>query len=166
MLPSLGVLASRRNSADREVPVSGTLTELLQDADKRAAVVKDGVRFIEEEVGRKRGLSGVALKGGYKTVKRIRPGIIAAALNKLLPHFAPAIDPFYERGREEGSVRAYFELHKSDIADAMLSVTDKRAENADNRVMRRAYKGLRGTAKRHTEEAVPGLGDLIKRHVG
>ena len=145
--------------------MSSTLVEVLDDPEKRAAVVKDGVAFIHDEVSRKRGLSGAALKAGYKAVKRIRPGIIAAALGKLLPAFAPEIDPFFAKAREAGDVRAFFSAHRAEIADALLTVTDSRAEHATNRVMKRAYKGLRGAAKRHTEEAMPGLGDLIARHV-
>lgn len=143
-----------------------TLVEILNDPTKKNSVVADGVGLIESEVASKSGMRGYALKAGYKTVKKIRPGIISAALGALLPEFAPAVDPYYAKGRETGDVQGYFRANAPEIADALLSVTDARAERANNRVMKRAYSGLRGQAKSHVEDAMPGLAGLIAKHVG
>ena len=143
-----------------------SLVDVLNDGAKARAVVADGVVMIEEEVASKGGLSGLAIKAGFKTVKAIKPGIMGEALGHLLPDFAPTLDPFYEKAKAQGDVRAYFTKHADAIADALLGVTDKKRERAKNAVMRRAYDGLRPQAKKHTAEAMPRLADLIKKHVG
>lgn len=143
-----------------------SLVEVLADPARRRAVVTDGVQLIEEEVASKGGLSGAALKAGYKTVKKLKPGIIALALEKLLPEFAPKVDPFYARGKAEGDVKRHFREHAGDIAEALLSVTDAKARNANNPMIARVYHGLRGQAHAHTAAAVPRLADLITKHVG
>ena len=143
-----------------------TLVEVLQDPTKKAAVIRDGVALIESEVSRKRGVSGLALKAGYKTVKALKPGIIPHMLGKLLPDFAPVVDPFYAKARETGNVGAYFRSNTRSIAEALLGVTDEKAKSAENRVMLKVYGRLRSQARGHVEEAVPGLARLVQTHVG
>ena len=99
-----------------------TLVETLNDPTRADAVVRDGVLFIEKEVRSKSGLRGMALKGGYKAVRKIRPGIIEDALGSLLPRFAPAIDPHYAKAKGEGDVRSYFVRNADTIAESLLGV--------------------------------------------
>jgi hypothetical protein len=142
-----------------------TLVDVLKDPMRSRAVVADGVRMIDDEVHAKGGLSGLALKAGYKAVRTIKPTIIEEALGILLPEFAPAIDPFLTKGRAEGDVRAYFRRNDHAIANALLGVTDRKRKNSKNPIIRRAYDGLRPQAERLTAEAVPRLADMIVRHV-
>ncbi len=144
----------------------GALTDVLKDPQRLAAVARDGARLVEEEVGRKSGMRGMALKAGYKTVRALRPDIVEHALERLLPEFAPEVDPFYESGAATGAVEPYFARHAGEIAEALLGVTDRRAARAQNRVIKRAYEGLRAQAKGHVEEAMPGLARLVRKHVG
>lgn len=141
------------------------LTTALQDPSVRAAVAADGAALVEQEIAQKRGLRAAALKAGFKTIKKIKPGIIPEAMSMLLPQFAPVIDPHYAKGLAEGDVDGYFVRHRSEIADALLSVTDARADRARQRVMKKVYFSLRSQAKAHTEAAVPKLSGLIQRHV-
>lgn len=142
-----------------------TLVDVLKDPARSRAVVADGVRMIDDEVHARGGLSGLALKAGYKAVRTIKPTVIEEALGMLLPEFAPAIDPFVIKGRAEGDVRAYFKKNDHAIATALLGVTDRKRKNSKNPVIKRAYDGLRPQAERLTVEAVPRLADMILRHM-
>lgn len=146
--------------------MSQSLVDALNDPTTRSAVIDDTVELIESEVRSKSGLRGTAIKAGFKTVKKIQPGMIPAAVDKLLPHFAPAVDPHYAKAVEAGDPRGYFTRNADSIAEALLAVTDDKAQRADNAVMKKVYKGLRGQAKQHTAAAMPALADLIQRHVG
>ena len=46
------------------------------------------------------------------------------------------------------------------VADALLAVTDRRAEKASGPLLK-AYRRLRSTAKEHVKAAVPGLARTI-----
>ncbi len=142
-----------------------TLMEVLSDPTRKAAVIADGARLIEDEVGTKSGLSGLALKAAYRTVLSVRPGIIHAALGHLLPEFAPAIDPMYAKALASGDTTAWFKANATAVAEALLAVTDARARRAENRVLQTAYQGVRGQAQAHVVAAVPGLARLLDRHV-
>jgi hypothetical protein len=141
------------------------LTEILQDDGLRDRFLDGGVALIESEVARKRGLQGMALKAGFRTLKAVRPGILRAALEMLLPHFAPAVEAHFAAGQEQGDVAGYFAGHASEVAEAMLQVTDERAKRATNPVLKRTYTTLRGQAHTHTTEAMPGVGRLLATFV-
>ncbi len=142
-----------------------SLVEALVDPARQQAVVADCERLVESEVANKRGVRGLAVKAGFKTVRRVRPGFIRQVIRVLLPEFAAAVDPFHAAALERGAdVEADFRSRASDIADALLAVTDRRAARADNRVVLKAYRTLRGQAKGHVASAVPGLARIVVRH--
>jgi hypothetical protein len=143
----------------------GSLAATIQDDSKRRAVVDDCVQLIEAEVGSKGGISGIAIKAAYKTVKNLRPGMIPMAMNHLLDEFAAKIDPLWQECQTSGaSPRTFFSSRKDQVADALLSITDQRRDHSDNRVMVGAYNQLRPRAVGYIGEATPRLADLIARH--
>lgn len=142
-----------------------TLEEALRDPARRQAVIAGGAALVEAEVARKRGLSGAAIRTGFLAVRRFDPSFVPRALGSLMPEFAPAIDPLYATARESGDVVRWFASHAGEIADALLGVTDARAERADHAVLLRVYRRLRGRAREHVIEAVPGLARLVLEHV-
>lgn len=146
--------------------MADSLVAVLADPTTRTAVIRDSEKLLEAEVASKSGLRGAAVRAGFKALKKIKPGIVPAAIGKLLPAFAPVIDPFYAEGVQKGDVRGHFTREADRIADALLGVTDAKAADADNRVMKKIYGGLRGQAQQHTAAAMPAVADLIVRHVG
>lgn len=142
-----------------------TLEEALQDPERRRAVIAGGATLVEAEVASKRGLSGVAIRTGFATVQRFDPTFVPRALASLMPEFAPAIDPLFATARESGDVERWFVAHAGQVADALLSVTDARAERADHRLLLQVYRKLRGRAREQVMQAAPGLARLVLEHV-
>jgi hypothetical protein len=50
------------------------------------------------------------------------------------------------------------------VADALLGVTDDRAAGSRRDSVKKVYGKLRPQAKKHVEEALPRLGELIDQH--
>ena len=142
------------------------VSEALLDGNKKAGVVTDCCKLVDEEVASKSGLSGLAVKAGYAAVKGIKPGFIPEVVEKLLPEFAKQLDPLWEEGTEKGNPTDFFVSNRSRVADALLSVTDAKAKGAKSGVVRGTYDKLRGSAKKNVEEAVPRLAQLLQRHAG
>jgi hypothetical protein len=143
------------------------LSDVITSEDKRAAVVSDCLELLDREVDDKGGLSGLAIKAGYKAVQGVRPGFVKAVLNDLLPQFAKAVDPIHDEAKAAGKpVADHFIAQKARVADALLAITDRRAEKTKFALMRATYDRLRGTAKTNVETAVPRLGRLIEKHAG
>jgi len=141
------------------------MQEVLADQAKRKTLIEDCAQLIDDEVKRKGGISGMAIKTGYKMVKGFKPGFIPRTVDALLDDFASALQPVAQEAQEKGkSVGAYFIQEKSRVADNLLGITDKRAERSSHKTIKNAYEKLRPTAKKHVEEAVPGVGRLIEKY--
>jgi hypothetical protein len=141
-----------------------SLADAINEPSKKSAVVADCCKLVEEEVADKGGISGFAVKAGYRAVKGIKPGFIAEVVEKLLPEFASSLDPIWEEGKNAGNASNHFTSHRAKVADALLSVTDEKAKHAKSAVVRSTYETLRGSAKKNVEEAVPRLAKLLEKH--
>jgi len=143
-----------------------TLNELLTAPARRSRVVEDCVFLIEDEVKRKGGLSGLAIKAAFGAVKTVKPGFIAEAVDNLLDDFASRLDPYYQSHQQAGgrSLPDHFNSNPGAIADSLLGITDDRAQHAKNAMVKKSYEKLRPTAKKHVEEAVPAIGRLVEKH--
>jgi hypothetical protein len=142
-----------------------SLVDALTGEAKKKDVVRDCCELIDAEVKDKGGISGLAIKAGYGTVKGIKPGFVEKAVEDLLPEFAKALDPLQEEAKGAGQgVASYFEKNASKVADALLAITDAKAQRAKSGVAKGAYEKLRGSAKKNVEQAVPRLGRLVEKY--
>jgi len=144
-----------------------TLRELLAGPDKRPALIADALGVLDAEVADKSGLSGIAVKTAFKVVKGISPGFLREVVDHLLDDFLDALDPLYQEALKSGvAPRQHLQANPGRVADALLGITDRRAQRAKNQMVKATYEKLRGQAKKHVEAAVPRLGELFQRHAG
>lgn len=141
------------------------LAEILTQPDVRPKVVQACASLIDAEVATKSGIAGLAVKAGYKLVKTIKPSMIPDVVDKLLPEFAEAMQPFYDESSRDVAARgvtpaeafaARLGQDPARAAAALLTVTDRRAEKASG-PLKKTYSRLRDTAGTHVEAAIPGL---------
>jgi hypothetical protein len=141
----------------------GHLSAHPLDPQHREAVVADANWMIDAEVRRAPGLSGLAIRSAYRPMSGVRPGLVAGAVEGLLCPLADQLDPFHHllAGKPPGRV---FADVRTSVADALLSISDDRAERTTYPTLRRAYRQVRGSARRHVQSAGPALADLITAH--
>jgi hypothetical protein len=141
------------------------LTDALTGAANKNAVVEDCLSLIDAEVADKGGLTGLAIKAGYKTVQGIKPGFVRQVVTDLLPEFAVALEPIYQEARTSGhGVREHFSSNTARVADALLTITDDKAKRSKSGMVKGTYEKLRGSAKKNVEAAVPRLAAMIEKH--
>jgi hypothetical protein len=145
-----------------------TLKDVLLTPEKRPAVVADCEQLVEDEVQSKGGVSGAAIKIAFKTVKAVKPGIIREVVDGLLDDFVGRMEPFYAQYQQNpnghSGIESYANARGSEIADALLGVTDDRAQRSKNRTLKSAYEKLRPMGKKQVEAAMPRLGRVLTRH--
>jgi len=142
-----------------------TLKETLTVPGQRPKVIDDCVRVIEEEVESKGGLTGLAVKGAFALVKAVKPGFVAEAVDHMLDDFVDKLEPFVAEARIKNEpVGPYLNARASDVAEALLSISDARAARAKNQALKGAYGKLRPSGKKHVEAAVPRIGRLIAKY--
>jgi hypothetical protein len=54
---------------------------------------------------------------------------------------------------------------KSEVANALLSVTDDRAKKVENKTIKKAYDSLRPQAEKHVSEAMPNSTRMMGKYV-
>jgi hypothetical protein len=142
-----------------------TLKEQLSTGEKRQRVIDDACHVLDQEVADKSGLTGLAIKGAYKLVQGIKPGFVRQVVDHLLDDFLGAVDPVYQEAVATG-VRPgeHLKANAGRVADALLAVTDAKAQRADNAAIKKTYEKLRPSAKKQVEAAAPRLADMLERH--
>jgi len=144
-----------------------SLTDVLTNPEKKEAVIDDCVALIDAEVADKGGISGLAIKAGYSAVKGVKPGFVRHAVSDLLPEFATALDPIFQEAKTKSAAAAdHFTANTSRVADALLAITDAKAQRSKSKVVKGTYDKLRSSAKKNVEAAVPRLGKMVDKYAG
>ena len=144
-----------------------TLLEKLPLPDKREEIVNECVVLLDSEVKKKKGMSGLAVKAGYKVLKSFKPGAVYEVVNGLLDDFIVALEPYHAKycdSATQPTFGTYLTDHSQDVADALVKVTDQRAENSKHKALARGYFKLRPTAVRNVSDGVPGLASILDKH--
>ncbi len=141
------------------------LRERLGSGEKRQQVIDDACRVLDEEVADKSGLAGIAVKTAYALVKGIKPGFIRQAIDHLLDEFLDAMSPIVEEAEQRKVAPGSLVLQDpARLANALLTITDRRAQKAESGVVRKSYEKLRPAAQKHVEAAVPRLARMLDKH--
>jgi hypothetical protein len=142
-----------------------TLTDILLVPGNRPKVIADCVQLINEEVESKGGLSGLAVKGAFALVKAVKPGFVPEAVDHMLDDFVKRLEPFWADAQAKNEpVGPLMSGRAPEVADALLAISDERAQRAKNPNLKKAYDKLRPTGKKHVEAAVPRVGRLIQKY--
>ena len=117
----------------------------------------------EQEVGDKKGLTGLAVKGAFKAVKTFNPNIIESVIDVLLDDFVAQLSPTYENftSQMRQTWRATVQ-HNQQIANALLAITDRRADKSKI-VLVKACGKLRPQGER-CQGSVPRIAALLVKH--
>lgn len=146
-----------------------TLKEILQEPRVYPRIVEDCLNVLDDEVSKKSGLSGMAIKGAYKVLKGLQNGrILRKAVEALLPEFVEKLEPHYLKYSQEkdpGSWEVFLRPRYETIAYELLEVTDAKVKRTQERALRSAYEKLRPRAHREVVASLPALARMMERHL-
>ena len=137
--------------------MAATLQEILLAPDTQPKVIADCYTLIEQEVSDKSGISGTAVKLAYKTVNTFLPGHVRYMVESLLPQMMDKLEPYWADFNTSGGSEFgdYLAKRGEEVSQALLSVTDARAEASGRPTVIKAYGTVRGSAVKHVEAALP-----------
>ena len=146
--------------------MSATLREILLAPDTEPNVTADCLKLIEQEVSAKSGVSGTAVKLAYKTANAFASGYLQHMVESLLPDLADKLEPYWADFAASGAsgFGDYLVKRGDEVSEALLSVTDRRAEVCERPAILKAYRAVRGGAAKHVAAALPNLGILIQKY--
>lgn len=146
-----------------------TLKMIVSEPGVHQAVLKDSQRVLDDEVSKKSGLSGFAIKGAYKLAKSVQGGkALEKVIEILMPDFIDKFEPYFEKYQKEGATGAfasYLAPHFDTLADQMLSITDGRVKEIESSMARNTYAKLRPKAKKEVVASLPGLARMIDKYI-
>lgn len=148
--------------------VATTLKDMLLTEEVRPRLVDDCCSLLDRQVAAKKGLSGMAIKGAYKTVKAIKPGFVRGVVNVLLDDWVDRLEGFEAQRVASGTSAGLSEYvigRKTDVAQALVAVTDERADGTRHKTAKKLYFRLRPSALSNVEEAIPDLARLVETYV-
>jgi hypothetical protein len=143
------------------------LADKLPLPDKRDEIVDACLRLLEDEVRKKRGVSGLAVKAGFKMMKAFKPGAVRNAIDAMFDEFIEALEPHhtdFEGDDGGGTFGAFMKTRSGRIAEDLVGVTDRRADTSKHKTLVKGYRKMRPSAVRNVDEAVPGLADVMDRY--
>jgi hypothetical protein len=143
------------------------LADLLLTPKQRPGLIKNCASLIDNEVHAKTGLTGLAVKGAFALVKKVKPGIIQDAIERLIDDFVSVLEPSYITFKEEehSEFDAFLCTRPLEIADQLLAVTDRRIQKANIAVIQKAYQKLRPSGEKYVAQAVPGLAKILASYI-
>ena len=147
------------------------LKERLGTEPVRARMIDDCVALIEEQVKNKGGLSGIAIRTAYSTIKTIKKGFVGEVVDSMLDDWLQQLQPHYDtwangaKGQGNAKFSDFLVARSDEVAESLLAVTDRRAENTKHKTAKKAYLKMRGSAKNNVVEAIPDLGRMFERRI-
>jgi hypothetical protein len=145
-----------------------SLQDKLLTPANRPSLIRDCGRLVDEEVDKKSGLTGLAIKAAFRTVKAVKPGFIEHVIDGLLDEWVAKLDGHFQRYVEAGSqgtFGAFASKDASAVAEKLLEVTDGRAHKVEHKTVATLYQKLRPNAKDHVVTSVPGLGRVVDKYL-
>jgi hypothetical protein len=83
----------------------------------------------------------------------------------MLNDFVTRLEPFWADAQAKYEpVGPLMNSRAPQVADALLAISDERAQTSKNQNLKKAYDKLRPTGKKHVEQAVPRIGRLIQKY--
>ena len=148
--------------------MAATLRDTLLAPDVQPQVVADCEALVNGEVATMSGISGTAVKLAYKTANTFASGYLRAMVELLAPDMIIQLEPYWAdfAASGAGDFGDYLVKHGDEVSEALLSVTDKRAETSTRPTILKAYKTVRGGASKHVTAALPALGRLVQKYAG
>ncbi|MCA9515544.1 MAG: hypothetical protein KC635_11415 [Myxococcales bacterium] len=144
-----------------------TLAARFLEPEVRPLVVKDCCAILDRQVAEKKGLSGIAIKGAFKAVKAIKPGFVPGVVDALLDEWVEKLSQFEARHASSGAAgtfETYLVEHRKEVSEALIEVTDLRAQTTKHKTAKKFYERLRPSALANVEEAIPELAQLVTKY--
>lgn len=129
---------TRNSRSGMRVKTVGTLGVALTDPAVRPRVVDACCSLVDAEVAARSGVTGLAVRAGYRAVSSIRPRMMRDAVDHLLPDFAAALEPLHAEA-PGSAFEPHLRSNGGRAAEALLDVMDGRVEHAKSAITHKTY---------------------------
>ncbi|MDD7582047.1 DUF6918 family protein [Corynebacterium sp. 32222D000AT] len=143
------------------------LSPLLKEP-RRNSTVSDLEKLADKIIDSQTGISGFALKAALKAATKVRPNVLAQAIDRLLPDVLGELEGYWQEfsGSNSDDFGVFLAPRSQQVTDSLLAVADQHAEKVNNATLAKAYQSLRGKAAGLLEPYVTDMGQILQRNLG
>lgn len=142
-----------------------TLGGVLLAPERLQSLRSDSLRLLEYKVQNSPGLKGMALRSGLSLLKSTRADLLPRAVNRLLPVFITALEPYYAQccsaaapqALAPGDFSAFLLQRRAAVVDTLMQSADALATGSQNSTVHSFYTRLRSTIRSEIDGALPTL---------
>jgi hypothetical protein len=140
-----------------------SLVEKLAKDPVRQVMITDCVELIDAQVKQK----GFVIKSAYATIKAIKKRFVPEVVDGMLDEWLDKLQPYYDKwsANKTSTFTDHLVARGDEVAEALLSVTDGRAEKTSHTTAKKMYGRMRDGAKKNVIEAIPALAHMIEKHL-
>lgn len=143
------------------------LSPLLKEP-RRNSTISDLEKLADKIIDSQTGISGFALKAALKAATKVRPNVLAQAIDRLLPDVLGELEGYWQEFSDSNSddFGVFLSPRSQQVTDSLLAVADQHAEKVNNATLAKAYQNLRGKAAGLLEPYVTDMGQILQRNLG
>ena len=144
-----------------------TLADVLLAPARRDALVADLAVLVETHIARRSGLRGATLRAGMAAVRRKLPDAVPRTVTRLLPDLVAALEPLHARSTARSGAEFARSLKgdRAAVAETLMGIADARVARSTHATVKAFYARFRATAEHEAEDLIPGLADVLARHL-
>ena len=144
-----------------------SLAQRLIQNHRREQLIDEVSDLVHFQVENQTGLRRLGLKAAIAVLNAIQSNAVRHVVSDLLPKFADALDPlFQEFHRSSGrDFSDFLRQHPEETVNALISVTDERAESFGHAAVSKVDARLRPTAENEVRAALPALSIILANHL-
>ena len=145
-----------------------SLSSILLAPERKEAAIADLAKLLESALSNRGGISGVAIRTSVSMLKAAKPDVLQRGAARMLPKFAAALQPLFDRYQSAGGgdFAAFLGNNATEATKALADAADQLMATSQNATARSLYEKFRGGAEKDIAAMVPQVGKLIQHYTG
>ncbi|OFM04428.1 hypothetical protein HMPREF2724_02615 [Corynebacterium sp. HMSC071F07] len=142
------------------------LSQLLEEPT-RTSVVTALVSLVDNTVSEQSGITGMAIKGAVAAAKKVDADIVSKGINRTLPDLLGEMESYWQEfdSSPQEDFGTYLAGNNKEVADSILGVADRNADQVNNPALVKTYNSLRNKIAKIIEPQVPELARILQKHM-
>lgn len=154
------------HSGFSKITAMSNLSQLLEEPT-RTSVVTALVSLVDYTVSEQSGITGMAIKGAVAAAKKVDADIVSKGINRALPDLLGEMESYWQEFETspQEDFGTYLAGNDKAVADSILGVADRTADQVNNPALVKTYNSLRSKIAKIIEPQVPELARILQKHM-
>lgn len=154
------------HSGFSKITAMSNLSQLLEEPT-RTSVVTALVSLVDYTVSEQSGITGMAIKGAVAAAKKVDADIVSKGINRALPDLLGEMESYWQEFETspQEDFGTYLAGNDKEVADSILGVADRTADQVNNPALVKTYNSLRSKIAKIIEPQVPELARILQKHM-